>query len=219
MSVDNPNSNPDPNASQPQPDPNAPQTQSFRHAPVAARVSDKASHGSFATGALVQTLQSEFVIDFIQNLARPPQVAARVVVSPLTMQQMLAAMQDNLNMYQQRFGAPPQMPKPAVPPRQPTIQEIYDELKLPDEQLSGSYANAVMIGHTPGEFVLDFITNIFPRSAVSQRIYVSAAQYPRVLDTLTQAFKKAGVVPPGGQHPGQPQQQPPHQGPPEATGH
>ena len=29
------------------------------------------------------------------------------------------------------------------------LQEIYQDLRLPDEVLSGAYANAVMIGHSP----------------------------------------------------------------------
>src|ERR1041385_4738912 len=72
-------------------DPSGPYTQNFKHNPVSARVPDAVAHGTFSTGALVQTLPSEFIIDFLQGLTRPAQVAARVVVSPLTMQQMLAA--------------------------------------------------------------------------------------------------------------------------------
>jgi hypothetical protein len=44
---------------------------------------------------------------------------------------------------------------------------------LPDEELSGSYANGVMIGHTPSEFKFDFLTNLFPTSAVSARVFLS----------------------------------------------
>ena len=73
--------------------------------------------------------------------------------------------------------------------RKVTIQEIYDDLKIPDELLSGTYANGVMIGHTPSEFAFDFFTNFFPHSAVSSRIYLSAAQAPRLLDTLTRTYQ------------------------------
>ena len=41
--------------------------------------------------------------------------------------------------------------------------------KMRDDIHSGSYANAVMIGHGPHEFSFDFITNFYPQSAVSAR--------------------------------------------------
>src|SRR5690606_25961435 len=41
---------------------------------------------------------------------------------------------------------------------QNSVQDLYDQLKMQDEMLSGSYANAVMIGHTATEFSFDFIT-------------------------------------------------------------
>ena len=73
---------------------------------------------------------------------------------------------------------------PASQARQASAQEIYDELKIRDELLSGSYANAVMIGHGPHEFSLDFITNFYPHSSVSARVFLSAGQVPRLYDSL-----------------------------------
>ncbi len=72
-------------------------------------------------------------------------------------------------------------------PRRPSAQEIYDDLKIKDELLSGSYANAVMIGHGPHEFSFDFITNFFPNSAVSARVFLSAGQVPRFSTTASKA--------------------------------
>ena len=166
-----------------------PFSQQFQHNPVAARVPEKIAAGAFSTGALVQTLANEFLIDFVQNLSRPPSVVARLIVSPQTLTQMTQAVQNNLDMYSQKFGAPPPLPKP-VNPRRPTIQEIYDELKLPEELMGGSYANTLMIGHSPAEFVLDFITNFYPKAAVTARIFISAPQIPRLLETWTQAIEK-----------------------------
>lgn len=68
--------------------------------------------------------------------------------------------------------------------RQATAQEIYDDLKIRDELLSGVYANAVMIGHGPHEFSFDFITNFYPNSAVSARVFMAAGQIPRLYDSL-----------------------------------
>lgn len=69
-----------------------------------------------------------------------------------------------------------------------TAQDLYDQLKLTDDVMSGAYANAVMIGHTATEFSFDFITTFFPRSAVSCRVYLAAANARRFLDSITQSF-------------------------------
>ncbi|MCA9181564.1 MAG: DUF3467 domain-containing protein, partial [Planctomycetales bacterium] len=57
-------------------------------------------------------------------------------------------------------------------------------LKIRDEFLSGAYANAVMIGHGPHEFSFDFITNFYPHSAVSSRVFLAAGQIPRLYESL-----------------------------------
>ena len=76
-----------------------------------------------------------------------------------------------------------------VPPsssvsRHASPQEVYDDLKLRDELLSGTYANAVMIGHGPHEFCFDFITNFYPQSAVSCRVFMAAGHVGRLLESL-----------------------------------
>ncbi|EDL60233.1 DUF3467 domain-containing protein [Gimesia maris] len=72
----------------------------------------------------------------------------------------------------------------------PSAEELYDELKLPDEMLSGTYANAVRIGHSATEFSFDFITTFFPRSCVSARVHLAAPNIPRLLDSLTHSFEQ-----------------------------
>lgn len=78
----------------------------------------------------------------------------------------------------------------SVPPKKHNPQDIYDELKLRDEILSGAYANAVMIGHGPYEFSFDFITNFYPQSAVSARVYLACGHIPRMLDSLRQSWEQ-----------------------------
>ncbi|MCA9005837.1 MAG: DUF3467 domain-containing protein, partial [Planctomycetaceae bacterium] len=78
--------------------------------------------------------------------------------------------------------------EPAQKP--PSAEELYDELKLPDEMLSGTYANAVRIGHSATEFSFDFITTFFPRSCVSARVHLAAPNIPRLLDSLTHSFEQ-----------------------------
>jgi hypothetical protein len=69
-------------------------------------------------------------------------------------------------------------------------QDVYDDLKLRDEILSGAYANAVMIGHGPFEFSFDFITNFYPQSAVSSRVYMASGHVLRLLDSLKASWEQ-----------------------------
>ncbi|HWP40710.1 MAG TPA: DUF3467 domain-containing protein [Tepidisphaeraceae bacterium] len=160
--------------------------------PVSARVPERVARGVYTTGQLVLDGPKEFVIDFLQGLTRPHQVAARVVVTPQTMAEFISALQHNLEMYTQRFGPPPPF-NPPQPQQKPTIQEIYDNFRVPDDVLSGSYANSVLIGHSVTEFFFDFITAFYPTPAVSARVLISAAQVPRFLEMLKRCFEQYQV--------------------------
>jgi hypothetical protein len=172
------------------PDPKEPRPEEVRTSNVSARVPEHVSRGAFSTGVIVMTGGTEFVLDFIQNVGPPAQVAARVVVPHAVMPQFVEALRTNLAMYTQRFGPPPELPRPQPGQRQPTAQEIYDDLKMPDSVLSGAYANGVMISHTPSEFRLDFLTNLFPHPAVSARVYLSAPQIPRLHESLSSTWRQ-----------------------------
>jgi len=74
--------------------------------------------------------------------------------------------------------------------RRQNPQEVYDDLKLRDEILSGAYANAVMIGHGPYEFSFDFITNFYPQSAVSCRVYLASGHIHRLLESLRASWEQ-----------------------------
>jgi hypothetical protein len=87
-------------------------------------------------------------------------------------------------------SVPPPGPTQAATPKRQNPQEIYDELKLRDEILSGTYANAVMIGHGAYEFSFDFITNFYPQSAVSCRVYLASGHIARLLDSLKQSWEQ-----------------------------
>ena len=42
------------------------------------------------------------------------------------------------------------------------ITELYEQVKFPEDLLGGTFANAVMIRHTPEEFCFDFIATFTP---------------------------------------------------------
>jgi hypothetical protein len=171
------------------PDPSQPSgegglySQQVQHTPVSARLPDRVAPGVFCTGVIVVEGAEEFVLDFVQGLHRPPRVAARVVMTPNVALHFVGALKENLQRFEQSFGPPKPLPQPPVE-RRPSVQEIYQDLRLPDEVLSGVYANTVMIGHSPSEFFFDFITRFFPTAAVSARVYMSASQVPKMLAAL-----------------------------------
>lgn len=179
-------------------DPNAPVpvgdtgqfTQRVRHQQVSARVPDSVAAGVYASGSLVLTGPHEFIIDFLQTVARPHRVAARIVLPPTIMGNVVRALKQNLDNYTSRFGPPQELPKPPQGAKPPSVEEVYEQLKLDDETAAGSYANTVMITHSMTDFCMDFITGFYPRSTVSQRIYMSATQLPRLIETLGRSVEQ-----------------------------
>jgi hypothetical protein len=184
------------------------QNEQVRIQHVTARVPDQVSRGAFSTGVIVMTGATEFILDFIQNIGGPPAVVSRVVMPHGTLPQFADALRKNLEMFTQRFGPPPVLPKGPPPAKPQTAQEIYDELKIPDAMLSGAYSNGVMIGHTASEFKFDFLSNLFPHSAVSARVFLSSPQAPRLLESLDSTWVQFQ------QRLRQQQQQPPRNPPP-----
>ena len=184
------------------------QNEQVRIQHVTARVPDQVSRGAFSTGVIVMTGATEFILDFIQNIGGPPAVVSRVVMPHGTLPQFADALRKNLEMFTQRFGPPPVLPKSPPPAKPQTAQEIYDELKIPDAMLSGAYSNGVMIGHTASEFKFDFLSNLFPHSAVSARVFLSSPQAPRLLESLDSTWVQFQ------QRLRQQQQQPPKNPPP-----
>jgi Protein of unknown function (DUF3467) len=165
-------------------------TQELQHAAVSARVPEKIGRGVFSTGALVIQGPHEFAIDFVLRLVHPQQVVARVVLPASILPSVISALRDNLGKYQAKYGNPPALPTPPPGVKPPSIQEIYDQLKLPDELLGGAYANGVLISHSAAEFAFDFIANFYPRSAVTCRVFMSVPQIPGLLATLTSSYQQ-----------------------------
>ena len=176
-------------------------TQQFQQPQVGALVPERVSRGVLSTGVMVLQGPYEFVLDFILRMNRPYQVVARVILPVGLMPALIAALRDNAGMFEKKFGPIPQMPVPPQPAQQPSIEDIYSDLKVPDDVLSGTYANHVMIVHSPAEFCFEFITRFFPRAAVSTRVMMSAPQIPGVLNTLTRSWEQFQRKTPG--HPGQ----------------
>jgi hypothetical protein len=70
----------------------------------------------------------------------------------------------------------------------PDLAGLYEQLKLPDDLLPGTFANAVMITHMAEEFCMDFIVNSYPRSIVACRVFTAAGRIPSLLETIRGAL-------------------------------
>ena len=154
-----------------------------------ARVPEKINRGVYCTGQVIHDSPKEFVVDFLQGLNRPFQVVARIVMTPQTFAEFIATFQENLANYEKQFG-PPQSPQTPPPERRPTIEEIYENFKLPEELNNGTYANSVIIGHAPTEFLFDFVTAFYPTPAVGARVILAAGQAPKFLNTLKSSLQQ-----------------------------
>ncbi len=83
-------------------------------------------------------------------------------------------------------------------------------VKIPDSEMAGRYANLLRITHTREEFVLDFINAVPPQPVVTARVVVSPAHAKRIAQALSQniaryegAFGPVADLPeppPGGVH-------------------
>ena len=87
-------------------------TQELKYSQVSARVTEKVSSGVFSSGALLLNGQNEFILDFLQRMVQPQRVVARVVMSPPALLSFCNALEENLSMFQAKFGAPQQLPPP-----------------------------------------------------------------------------------------------------------
>ncbi|MCH2598890.1 MAG: DUF3467 domain-containing protein [Pirellulales bacterium] len=73
---------------------------------------------------------------------------------------------------------------------EPNAQDIYDDIRLELDVEAGVYANALMIGHSASEFKLDFIANLYPKSIVTTRVYLSAPHLMRVLASMKRTYSQ-----------------------------
>jgi len=138
---------------------------------------------------VVFTGNQEFVCDFLLRMVPPHLLAARVILPYTALGPIVHTIHENLENYRNRFGTPAAPPPPPPNVQQPKIVEVYEQLKISDEVSVGAYANTLMISHTPMEFCLDFILDLFPRPVVTQRIYLAAGQIPPFLNTLKRTLE------------------------------
>lgn len=72
------------------------------------------------------------------------------------------------------------------------LQQGQIEIELPDEEVSGTYSNLVMISHSPSEFILDFISVMpgAPKAKVVKRMVLTPDHAKRLANALTENIKR-----------------------------
>jgi hypothetical protein len=185
-----------------------PYHQQVQHQSISARLPDSLAGGVFCTSSLIVESGDMFLIDFVNGSAPPPRLVARVVVTPVTMQQFLAALNQSCEKARsaRRQDRPADAPlgvgtetvsagmaaggKAGGGPQQRSVEDIYGELKFTDDMLCGAFANTVIIRHSVDEVVFDFISNYFPRAVVTCRVAMSTSRVERFRRSLEDAFRK-----------------------------
>jgi len=151
--------------------------------PAKPHMDDYTSAGVYATGLIVVHTKYEFMLDFITAFSAPPQIAARVIVSPSHLKRILGATVDNIGRYEETYGAvhtPPQN----ISVKSEKAGDIYSKIQVPDELLGGAYSNSMTVMHTRDVFIMDFLTNFPPVSKVVARVIVSPIQMRSVIDAV-----------------------------------
>ncbi|MFH0792346.1 MAG: DUF3467 domain-containing protein [bacterium] len=76
------------------------------------------------------------------------------------------------------------------------------KIKIPDDQLRGSYSNAMQVSHTKNEFVLDFFSAFRPEGILVSRVIMSPAHLKNTINALRENIanyeSKFGVITEGG---------------------
>jgi hypothetical protein len=98
-------------------DPQQPWSEQIRHSRIGALVPAHVARGVFCTGAVVLDGAHEFLLDFLLRMSKPQQVVARVVMVPAVLQRFIAALRQNVQLYEQSFGT--QRLRPLDTPGQP----------------------------------------------------------------------------------------------------
>lgn len=71
---------------------------------IKVTVPEKLAGGAYTNNMLVSHTKEEFVMDFMMMAPQAGVVTARVIASPGHMKRIVAALQDNIQKYEQAFG-------------------------------------------------------------------------------------------------------------------
>lgn len=79
---------------------------------IKVKIADEVIRGSYANTLLVAHTAEEFVLDFILSLPPQPVCNARVLLHPGHLKRVIAALQQNLALYEAKHGSVAAAPDP-----------------------------------------------------------------------------------------------------------
>lgn len=82
---------------------------------IQIKAQDQDLKGKYSNLMQITHTQEEFVLDFFMVVPPQGNLASRVVLSPGHLKRMLAALQDNINKYEEKFGKIQQAESPEAP--------------------------------------------------------------------------------------------------------
>ena len=80
-------------------------------------LSEEIAEGIYSNLAIISHSNSEFVVDFIRMMPNVPQakVKSRIILTPEHAKRLLTALADNINKFEQQFGAIEEKDVPPFP--------------------------------------------------------------------------------------------------------
>lgn len=71
---------------------------------VQIKVTEESFKGTYANGAIISHTQTEFLLDFIAIFHQKGILGSRVIVSPNQAKRILRALNENISMFEKKFG-------------------------------------------------------------------------------------------------------------------
>lgn len=179
----------------------------INHDPVTALIPEQVSLGVYATEVVIFYGESETAIDFIQGIVKPYRIASRVILNNNLAKRFFKDLKEEMLAI---GGSPSYISsvknisnessvknmseegeadnKSENKSEDDKIEDIYDQLKIVNEQLSGVYANKILLVYGKDTFCMDFISNIYPKSIVVSRVFMSVNRTLELLGALKKIY-------------------------------
>lgn len=176
----------------------------IHHNPPTALIPDKVGMGLFSTEVVVFHGENEVSIDFIQGIAKPYRMVRRVIMSNYVAKTFFEVLKNELSVKKSKnssyvenlknknddFLEKNQDENEENYEKNEKVDDIYNNLKLENDELNGFYANKVLINYGKDSFCLDFISNIYPKSIVTSRIFVTNSTIFELLTAFNKIFNQ-----------------------------
>lgn len=167
----------------------------MQHSMATARVPEEIGSGVFANEIVMLKGSGELAIDFIQSIAKPRKLVSRVLMNSSTAEQLVKALGkgcENCTLVMNGCtfvlgGGGVKWVSPGEKEEKQdegTVTELYESTKTTDGVLMGRYANMISASQSNGNFCIDFILCLYPRSVVTSRVFMSMNHATELMNAL-----------------------------------